>query len=302
MNSSRRSLRVGSYINCVFVRRQVTREVESPDADHVQVAIRSTGLCGSDLHYYSHYRNGDILVREPLTLGHESTGVVVAVGSNVTGLSPGDAVALEVGVPCEACELCAASRYNICRKMSFRSSAKSYPHAQGTLQERINHPARWCHLLPQQVNLSLGSLIEPLSVAIHAVNRAVLQPRARVLVIGAGPVGLLVAAASRIRGAKTTVVSDVDQGRIDFAVEHRFADKAVLGSTKRAQNIEEGLIIAQENATNICGVLGKDEGGGNRAFDAVFECSGVPSCVQTAIYVSFPSDTSGDAVPRSFFY
>jgi L-iditol 2-dehydrogenase len=109
------------------------------------VAIRVTGLCGSDLHYFNHYRNGDILVKEPLTLGHESSGVVVAVGSQVTSLAVGDNVALEVGQPCEACELCLEGRYNICKEMKFRSSAKAFPHAQGTLQDRVNHPARWCH-------------------------------------------------------------------------------------------------------------------------------------------------------------
>jgi L-iditol 2-dehydrogenase len=118
----------------------------------VQVAVKATGLCGSDLHYFNHYRNGDILVREPITLGHESAGVVTAVGSGVTSLKVGDHVALEVGQPCEQCSLCREGRYNICTQMKFRSSAKAFPHAQGTLQEQITHPAKWCHkcVLPQQ--------------------------------------------------------------------------------------------------------------------------------------------------------
>lgn len=123
------------------------RALSPPASDEVQVAVQSTGLCGSDLHYFNHFRNGDILVREPLTLGHESSGTVVAVGAAVAGgqLAPGDRVALEVGLPCESCEFCDQGRYNICRGMKFRSSAKAFPHAQGTLQERVNHPARWCH-------------------------------------------------------------------------------------------------------------------------------------------------------------
>lgn len=108
------------------------------------MAVKATGLCGSDLHYFAHNRNGDILVREPLTLGHESSGVVVAAGSS-TSFKAGDRVALEVGLPCESCGLCGAGRYNICREMRFRSSAKAMPHAQGTLQESIVHPAKWCH-------------------------------------------------------------------------------------------------------------------------------------------------------------
>jgi L-iditol 2-dehydrogenase len=124
---------------------QQDRELAAPSSNEVQVRVSSTGLCGSDLHYYNHYRNGDIVVREPLTLGHESSGTVVAVGDGVTDLAPGDRVALEVGQPCEACEYCQSGRYNICRGMKFRSSAKAFPHAQGTLQEKINHPARWCY-------------------------------------------------------------------------------------------------------------------------------------------------------------
>lgn len=117
-----------------------------PLADgEVEIAVKATGLCGSDLHYFSHYRNGDILVREPMTLGHESAGVITAVGSGVTSLKEGDKVALEVGLPCGSCALCQEGRYNICKEMKFRSSAKAYPHAQGTLQDRIIHPAKWCH-------------------------------------------------------------------------------------------------------------------------------------------------------------
>jgi len=80
-----------------------------------------------------------------MSLGHESAGVVVGVGSAVTNFQIGDKVALEVGLPCGECERCAEGRYNICKGMNFRSSAKAFPHAQGTLQDRINHPAAWCH-------------------------------------------------------------------------------------------------------------------------------------------------------------
>lgn len=116
-----------------------------PGPKELQITIQATTLCGSDLHYYNNYRNGDIQVQEPLSLGHESAGVVVAVGSQAEGFRCGDRVALEVGLPCEECERCKEGRYNICERMKFRSSAKAFPHFQGTLQERVNHPAAWCH-------------------------------------------------------------------------------------------------------------------------------------------------------------
>lgn len=121
------------------------REIGPPEADAVQIAIKATGLCGSDVHYYQDFRNGDIEVQEPLTLGHEAAGIITALGNNVTGLRVGDPVAIEAGIPCGECWRCRESRYNICEGLAFRGSAKSTPHLQGTLQQKINHPAAWCH-------------------------------------------------------------------------------------------------------------------------------------------------------------
>jgi L-iditol 2-dehydrogenase len=263
---------------------QEERQLPPPSADEVQVAVKATGLCGSDLHYFSHFRNGDIIVREPLTLGHESSGVVTTVGSDVKSLAIGDKVALEVGLPCEQCELCKAGRYNICRDMRFRSSAKAVPHAQGTLQERINHPARWCHKLPDSVSLELGALIEPLSVAMHAGDRANLKVGATVLVIGAGAVGLLCAAICKVKGAKAVVIADISEERVQFAVKNGLADAQVVVPMKRPATTEEKLQYAQEIAQMAKDAeVGNGEAAGD--FDGVYECTGVESSLQSAIYV-----------------
>lgn len=251
------------------------------------MAVKSTGLCGSDLHYYSHYRNGDIQVRQPMTLGHESAGTVTAVGSAVTNLQPGDNVALEVGLPCGECKLCAEGRYNICRAMSFRSSAKSFPHAQGTLQEQIAHPAAYCHKLPAGVPLELGALAEPLSVALHAGDRARLNPGATVLVLGAGAVGLLCCAVSKVLGAGKVVVADINADRVRWAVERGFADASVVVPMKRPDTIEAKLEFARE----VAALVAEAKTAGGEAVgdvDATFECTGVESCLQAAIYVSNP--------------
>lgn len=264
-----------------------SRSIFPPGPTELQVSIRATGLCGSDLHYYRHNRNGDIIVQEPLSLGHESAGVVVGVGSEVKNFNVGDKVALEVGQPCEQCERCKEGRYNICKAMRFRSSAKSFPHAQGTLQDRINHPAAWCHKLPEDMSLDLGALLEPLSVAIQAAKRAQLQAGATVLVFGAGAVGLLVAAMAKISGAGTVVIADIDQGRVDFAVKNNFADRAYTVPMKRGNTIEEQLEIAKETAAAI-GKTPRGSAGEVGEVDAVFECTGVPSCVQASIYATRP--------------
>ncbi|KAF3065447.1 Sorbitol dehydrogenase [Trichoderma lentiforme] len=262
------------------------RSLQAPSADEVQIAVQSTGLCGSDLHYFGHFRNGDILVREPLTLGHESSGTVVAVGSGVSNLKPGDRVALEVGLPCESCEYCDSGRYNICRGMKFRSSAKAFPHMQGTLQERINHPARWVHKLPETIPLDLGALIEPLSVAMHAHRRANLTSESTVLVFGAGAVGLLSAAVSKANGATAVVIADIQKDRVDFAVNNGFADAGFVVPMARPQTIDEKLAYAQQVAEQAKAVKvnGKEVG----EVGAVYECTGVETCLQSAIYATKP--------------
>ncbi|KAK8005565.1 hypothetical protein PG990_011602 [Apiospora arundinis] len=264
--------------------RVETRALPAPSATEVQVAVQATGLCGSDLHYFSHYRNGDIIVREPMTLGHESAGVVTGVGSDVKNLQVGDRVALEVGLPCEDCALCKEGRYNICKGMRFRSSAKAFPHFQGTLQERINHPAKWVHKLPESVTLEQGALVEPLSVAMHARDRAQLKPGSTVLVLGAGAVGLLCAAACKASGAKTVIIADIQEDRVNFAVQNGFADVAIVVPMARPQTIEDKLVYAKELAGRVASSkVGEEEVG---EVGVTFECTGVESCMQTAIYAT----------------
>lgn len=263
------------------------RTIESPNPTELQIAIKATGLCGSDLHYYQHYRNGDIQVREPLCLGHESTGVVVGLGSQVDGFSLGDRVALEVGIPCAECERCREGRYNICQQLRFRSSAKAFPHFQGTLQDRVNHPASWCHRLPDHVSFDVGAILEPLSVAIQASRRAHIARESSTLVFGAGAIGLLCAAMAKVAGSSNLVIADIQQERVKFATQHGFAHEGFTVPAKRGQNIDEKLQIAKETAASATEKLLNGTGsiGG---FDVVLECTGVEACTQAAIYAARP--------------
>lgn len=228
-------------------------------------------------------------MRQPLTLGHESAGIVQAVGADVTNLAPGDNVALEVGLPCGTCKVCREGRYNICRGMQFRSSAKSFPHAQGTLQELVAHPASFVHRLPATVSLEMGALVEPLSVAMHAADRALLVPGVTVLVLGAGAVGLLCCAVSKVRGAARVVVADINADRVAWAVEKGFADAGVVVPMRRPDTIEAKLAFAREVAALVAAAKTKTIDGGEAEIggdvDVTFECTGVESCLQAAIYV-----------------
>lgn len=203
----------------------------------------------------------------------------------MSDLQPGDRVALEVGVPCESCEYCVSGRYNICRGMRFRSSAKIFPHAQGTLQERINHPARWCHKLSDGLTLDLGALMEPLSVAMHAADRAALPAGATVLVLGAGAVGLLTAAVTKASDAAHVVIADIQKDRVDFALANGFADAGIVVPMARPQTVEDKLKYAREVAELIRTAKIESTGEEVGEVGAVYECTGVETCVQTAIYV-----------------
>ncbi|KAL2121589.1 hypothetical protein VTJ04DRAFT_5616 [Mycothermus thermophilus] len=299
------------------------RVIEEPGVGELQIAVHTTGICGSDVSYYKKFANGDLCACMPLSLGHESSGTVVAIGPQVTGFRIGDRVALEVGIPCSKCGICWQGRYNLCKKMRFRSSAKSVPHFQGTLQERINHPAEWCHKLPDSISFDAAALLEPLSVAIHAVNRAQPAPGSSALVIGAGAVGLLTAAMARQSGCSTVIIADVDQGRVDFAISKGFATHGYVverplqppsplytpscsgtstplegvmtpNSISTQTKFEHAKALAADmlaqartsgSATAFSG-LDDDDDEDSDGVDVTFECTGKEECMHTSLYAT----------------
>ncbi|KAL4914380.1 chaperonin 10-like protein [Aspergillus aurantiobrunneus] len=285
----------GQYLHGPKTLQLEERPLSAPESDEVQIAIRSTTLCGSDVHYYTYHRNGSITVKEPLCGGHEAAGVIAALGQEAqksTFLQPGDKVAIESGVPCENCAKCRKGIYNVCSKLRFRSSGASFPHFQGTLQEYVNHPARWCHRLPESLSFDDGALLEPLAVCIHAVKKARMEKGQTCLVFGAGAVGLLSAAVAKIEHGFSVVIADIDPGRVDFAVREGFADVGFTATVKKGVTLEEKLSIAKEVAGEI-GQLSWPQGGEVGRVDVVLECTGAEPCVQSSIYAA---DSGGKVV------
>lgn len=182
--------------------------------DDVLVRVAYVGVCGSDMALFENGRIGESVVPGPMVLGHEASGVVVAAGSAVTGLKLGDRVALEPGVPCLVCEFCKGGRYNLCREVYFWASL---PVTEGAFQEYVRHPASFCHPLPDHVGLLEGALIEPLSVAFHAVLRSGCGLGDRAVVLGAGCIGLLTLLALRAAGVHDVVVVDLVENRLELA-------------------------------------------------------------------------------------
>ncbi len=234
-------------------------------AHDVLVAINYTGICGSDVHYWVHGAIGHFVVKDPMVLGHESAGTVVEVGEGVTTLKKGDRVALEPGYPCRRCEPCLSGHYNLCPDMRFAAT----PPYDGTLTGFWSAPADFCYRLPENVSLQEGALIEPLAVGVHIVKQARVQPGQSVVIMGAGPVGLLCAAVARAFGATKVVQVDIVPSKLEFARSY------AATHTYLSQRVSP-----EENARAL--LAAADLGAGA---DAVIDASGAEPSIQAALHV-----------------
>jgi L-iditol 2-dehydrogenase len=189
------------------------RPVPSYGPNDVLVRIGAVGVCGSDVHYYKKGKIGRYVVEEPIILGHESGGTVVAVGEAVTSLVPGDRVAIEPGVPCRHCEYCKTGRYNLCPDVVFMAT----PPIDGAFCEYYTTPADFAFKLPDNVSLEEAAMMEPLACGIHAVRRGRLKPGETVVIFGAGTIGLMVLQAAKAFGALNRIVLDVQPERLKIA-------------------------------------------------------------------------------------
>lgn len=231
----------------------------------VLLQVNFTGICGSDVHYWTHGRIGDYVVKDPMVLGHESSGTVLEVGSSVQTLKKGDRVAMEPGIPCRRCVPCKRGEYNLCKEMAFAAT----PPFDGTLAKYYVLPEDFCYKLPDHVSLEEGALLEPLAVAVHVTRQSNITYGDTVVVFGAGPVGLLCCAVAKSLGASKIVSVDINQERLDF--NKRFAATSTYVSQR---------ISAQENAANI--IKENDLGDGA---DVAIDASGAEPSVQAAIHV-----------------
>jgi D-xylulose reductase len=218
------------------------------------------------VHYWTSGRIGSFIMKAPMVLGHESAGVVHAVGDAVRGLRPGAAVALEPGAPCRRCPRCREGRYNLCVAMVFAAT----PPYDGTLARYYVLPADFCHALPAGAPLAHGALMEPAAVAVHVCRQVgVRAGTASVVVFGAGPIGLLCCAVARAFGAADVVCVDINEERVKFA--EKYAGARAFRSDRNKSPEENGAALVEE-----CGLgLGAD---------AVIDATGAAVCVQTGIW------------------
>ena len=180
------------------------RPVPVPADDEVLIRVASVGVCGSDVHYYREGRIGDFVVDAPLVLGHEASGRIVAAGAKVPDTRIGERVAIEPQRPCRVCAQCAAGRYNLCPFMEFYAT----PPIDGAFQEYVTIQSAFAHPVPDSVTDDVAALLEPLSVGIWASRKASIVPGSRVLIAGAGPIGVITSQAAKAFGAAEVIVTD----------------------------------------------------------------------------------------------
>ena len=239
------------------------RAIPQPAKGEVLLSMHSVGICGSDIHFWVAGRIGDFAVESPMVMGHECSGVVSALGEGVTHLKIGDRVAIEPGSPCRGCFLCKSGRYNLCPDVKFCSA----PPTDGALARYHVHAADLCFKLPDHVSFDEGALLEPLSVGVHACQRAGVKIGSRVLICGAGPIGLVCLLMAKASGACKIVITDLEENRLRVAKELG-ADYPVTVATE-----DSSRAVARQ----IKKVLGYQ-------VDQAIECTGAESSIATAIY------------------
>lgn len=180
----------------------------------VLVKMEYVGICGSDVHYYEKGRIGNFIVEGDFILGHECAGEVVKVGSAVKGLKVGDKVALEPGITCGQCEFCKGGKYNLCPDVEFLAT----PPYHGCLKNYIAFPENMAFKLPDNVSTKEGALVEPLAVGLHAAAQGGVKLGDKVVVLGAGCIGLVTLLACKAFGATEVIVVDVIDKRLECAM------------------------------------------------------------------------------------
>ena len=203
----------------------------------VRIAIHTVGICGSDVHYYTHGRIGHFIVNAPMVLGHEASGTVMEVGDGVTNLKAGDRVCMEPGIPDPNSKASRLGLYNLDPAVRFWAT----PPIHGILRPSVVHPAAFTFKLPDNVSFAEGAMVEPLAVGMHAAAKAKIKPGDVAVVMGAGPIGMVTALAALAGGCSRVFMSDVQQPKLDLA--------AGLGPITPVNVAKENLRTVIDDAT-----------------------------------------------------
>ena len=246
------------------------RDIDLPlevGPDDVKIAIDTVGVCGSDVHYYTHGAIGSFVVREPMVLGHEAAGTIVAVGANVKNLKVGDRVCMEPGVPNMNSRATKLGIYNVDPDVRFWAT----PPVHGVLTPEVVHPAAFTYKLPDNVSFAEGAMVEPFAVGLQAATRARITPGDVAVVIGCGPIGIMTALAALAGGCSRVYISDLSAPKLAIAGQYPGIHPVNITETPLAE------VVARET-----------EGWGA---DVVFEASGSPRAYEGIFDIVRPGGT-----------
>lgn len=253
------------------------RDIEIPETlgpTDVRVAIKTVGVCGSDVHYYTHGRIGPFVVEAPMVLGHEAAGIITEVGAQVSHLAVGDRVCMEPGIPNPLGRATQLGLYNLDPDVRFWAT----PPIHGVLRPSVVHPAQFTFNVPDNVSLGEAALVEPLAVGMHAATKAKVKPGDVAIVMGAGTIGMVTALSALAAGCSRVFITDVAQPKLDLA--------ASLGAITPVNVATQNLADVIRAATDGWGADLVFEASGNaKAAAAVFEALCPGGCV---VYIGMP--------------
>jgi D-xylulose reductase len=244
------------------------REIDLPDAlgeRDVRIRIHTVGVCGSDVHYYTHGKIGPFVVKEPMILGHEASGTVTQVGAGVTHLKPGDRVCMEPGIPDMASRATKLGVYNVDPEVRFWAT----PPVHGCLTPSVVHPAAFTYRLPDSVSFAEGAMVEPFAIGMQAATRARIRPGDVALVTGSGPIGIMVALAALAGGCAKVFISDLVDEMLQVAAQYEGIEPINVTRSDAAEALREAT--------------------GGWGADVVFECAGAAASVNTALQAVAPA-------------
>jgi D-xylulose reductase len=260
----------------------ILRDIDLPMAvgpDDVKIAIHTVGVCGSDVHYYTHGRIGPFVVKEPMVLGHEAAGTIVEIGANVTGLAVGDRVCMEPGIPDMNSRATKLGIYNVDPKVRFWAT----PPIHGILAPFAVHPAAFTYKLPENVSFAEGAMVEPFAIGMQAASRARIVPGDVAAVIGAGPIGIMVALAALAGGCSRVIISDLSADKLKIAAQYPGITPVNIR--------EEPFVQAIARETDGWGADVVFEASGSaRAYDGLFDLVRPGGCV---VMVGLPVEKVG---------
>jgi L-iditol 2-dehydrogenase len=256
----------------------VERAIPVPGPDDVLVRVSAVGVCGSDVHYYTHGRIGRHVVDRPIILGHEAAGEIAAVGTHVAPQRMGERVAIEPGIPCRTCAWCTCGRYNLCQHMRFLAT----PPVDGAFVEFLAIPSTLAHAIPPELSLEAAALVEPTAVGVHAARTAEIGPGSRCAVMGCGPVGLLLVQVLRAHGASYIAAADPDPDRRQLARELG-ADQVAGTGTQFQADGHDAVFEASGTAAGLAASISLARPGGRVVWIGLPRTDEVPVAVSQII-------------------